>query len=79
MPVPKQQIVFVRSDRGRCSLAFVKSAKITPPKGVKLSCAVVRGRLSQVQSSVLDLLSTSRRDLELLETDEREGELEHKQ
>lgn len=78
MPVPKQQIVFVRSDRGRCSLAFVKSAKITPPKGVKLSCAVVRGRLSQVQSSELDLLSTSR-DLELLETDEREGELEHKQ
>lgn len=35
MPKQNQQIVFVCSDRGRCWLAFAKSAKITPPKGVK--------------------------------------------
>lgn len=35
MPEQNQQIVLVCSDRVSCSLAFVKSAKITPPKGVK--------------------------------------------
>ena len=35
MPKQNQQIVLACSDRVSCSLAFVKSAKITPPKGVK--------------------------------------------
>lgn len=42
----KLAAVCVCFDRGSCSLAFVKSAKITPPKGVKPNRAVGRGRLT---------------------------------